>query len=125
MRAPAVTSTSSICVAAASSAIPTARPPACARCGRPGRRPQLADLGFHLILYPLTGSPLASHHTVVQFIHWANPLSPGIEAIRAPLFAGKLPHWTDALYLAVACAVALLAGALVFRRVDDQIAIEV
>lgn len=77
------------------------------------------------ILYPLSGSPVASHHTVVEFIHWANPLSPGIEAIRAPLFAGTLPHWTDALYLVVACAVALLVGALVFRRVDDQIAIEV
>jgi ABC-type polysaccharide/polyol phosphate export permease len=77
------------------------------------------------ILYPLTGSTLASHPTVVQFIHWANPLSPGIEAVRAPLFAGTLPHWTDALYLVVACAVALLVGALVFRRVDDQIAIEV
>jgi ABC-type polysaccharide/polyol phosphate export permease len=77
------------------------------------------------ILYPLTGSSVASHHTVVQFIHWANPLSPGIEAIRASLFAGTLPRWTDALYLVVACAVALLVGALVFRRVDDQIAIEV
>src|SRR5881275_1491759 len=30
------------------------------------------------ILYGLTGSALGSHHTVVQFIHWANPLSPGI-----------------------------------------------
>ncbi|MDX6441086.1 MAG: lipopolysaccharide transport system permease protein [Gaiellaceae bacterium] len=77
------------------------------------------------ILYPLSGSQVASHHTVVRFIHWANPLSPGIEAIRAPLFAGTLPHWTDALYLVVACAAALLVGALVFRRVDDQIAIEV
>src|SRR5207245_11035913 len=60
------------------------------------------------ILYPLTGSPLASHRTVVQFIHWANPLSPGIEAVRAPLFAGTLPHCTDAPYPVVACAVALL-----------------
>jgi ABC-type polysaccharide/polyol phosphate export permease len=77
------------------------------------------------ILYPLTGSQLASHHTVVQFIHWANPLSPAIEAMRAPLFAGTLPRWTDVLYLVVACAVALLLGALIFRRVDDQIAIEV
>jgi ABC-type polysaccharide/polyol phosphate export permease len=77
------------------------------------------------ILYPLTGSALERHHTVVQFIHWANPLSPGIEAVRAPLFAGTLPRWTDALYLVVACGVALLVGALVFRRVDDQIAIEV
>jgi ABC-type polysaccharide/polyol phosphate export permease len=77
------------------------------------------------ILYPLTGSPLGHHHTVVQFIHWANPLSPAIEAVRAPLFAGDLPHWSDALYLCVAAVVSLLVGAAVFRSVDDQIAIEV
>jgi ABC-type polysaccharide/polyol phosphate export permease len=61
----------------------------------------------------------------VQFIHWANPLAPPIEAVRAPLFAGTLPFWGDALYLAVACVVALMLGAFVFTRVDDQIAIEV
>jgi ABC-type polysaccharide/polyol phosphate export permease len=77
------------------------------------------------ILYPLTGSPVAKHHTVVQFIHWANPLSPAIEAVRAPLFAGHLPRWSDALYLVLAAAVALVVGAFVFRSVDDQIAIEV
>ena len=77
------------------------------------------------ILYALTGSPLDKHHTIVQFIHWANPLAPAIEAVRAPLFAGTLPFWGDALYLAVACVVALLLGAFVFTRVDDQIAIEV
>jgi ABC-type polysaccharide/polyol phosphate export permease len=77
------------------------------------------------ILYPLISSQLGNHQTAVQFIHWANPLSPGIEAVRAPLFSGTLPRWTDALYLVVACAVALALGALVFRSVDDQIAIEV
>jgi ABC-type polysaccharide/polyol phosphate export permease len=77
------------------------------------------------ILYPLTGSPLDKHRVVVDVIHWVNPLSPAIEAVRAPLFAGTLPRWTDALYLAVACVLALGLGALVFRSVDDQIAIEV
>jgi ABC-type polysaccharide/polyol phosphate export permease len=77
------------------------------------------------ILYPLTGSPLEKHHTIVQFIHWANPLSPAIEALRAPLFAGDLPRWSDTLYLVAAACVALVLGALVFQRVDDQIAIEV
>jgi ABC-type polysaccharide/polyol phosphate export permease len=77
------------------------------------------------ILYPLTGSPLDQHGTAVQFIHWANPLAPPIEAVRAPLFMGELPFWGDALYLVVACAIALVLGAFVFRRVDDQIAIEV
>jgi ABC-type polysaccharide/polyol phosphate export permease len=78
------------------------------------------------ILYPLSGvSGLEKHHTVVQFIHWANPLSPAVEAVRAPLFRGTLPPWGDALYLVVACGVSLLVGAFVFRAVDDQIAIEV
>jgi ABC-type polysaccharide/polyol phosphate export permease len=54
-----------------------------------------------------------------------NFLSPAVEAVRAPLFAGVLPRWTDVLYLVVACVAALAVGALVFRSVDDQIAIEV
>ena len=62
---------------------------------------------------------------MIAVIHWVNPLSPAVEAIRAPLFLGKLPYWGDALYLVVSCAVALALGAYVFKRVDDQIAIEV
>jgi len=77
------------------------------------------------ILYPLTGSSLDKHRVLVDVIHWANPLSPAIEAVRAPLFAGTLPRWTDTLYLVAACVLALGLGAFVFRSVDDQIAIEV
>jgi ABC-type polysaccharide/polyol phosphate export permease len=77
------------------------------------------------IIYPLTSGTLAQHKHVIAVIHWANPLSPAVEAIRAPLFLGKLPYWGDALYLVVSCAVALALGAFVFTRVDDQIAIEV
>jgi ABC-type polysaccharide/polyol phosphate export permease len=77
------------------------------------------------ILYPLTGSPLAKHHTVLQFIHWANPVAPAVEAVRAPLFHGTMPFWGDAVYLVVACVAALAIGSLVFNAVDDQIAIEV
>jgi ABC-type polysaccharide/polyol phosphate export permease len=78
------------------------------------------------VIYPLTGVHIAErHHTVVQILHWGNFVTPGIEAIRDPLFAGRLPHWGDALYLVVAAALALALGAFVFSRVDDQIAIEV
>ena len=77
------------------------------------------------ILYPLTGSPLDKHHHVVDVIHWVNVLSPAVEAVRAPLFIGAMPHWSDALYLVVSCALALGLGAFVFTRVDDQIAIEI
>ena len=77
------------------------------------------------ILYPLDGQQIAGHPTAQWFIHWVNVLSPGIEAIRAPLFLGTLPKWSDALYLVVAAVLALALGAFVFNRVDDQIAIEV
>jgi ABC-type polysaccharide/polyol phosphate export permease len=78
------------------------------------------------IIYPLTKVPGAEKHPhVIDAIHWLNPLSPAVEALRAPLFEGRLPFWGDALYLAVACVVSLALGAFVFTRVDDQIAIEV
>ncbi|HET8892583.1 MAG TPA: ABC transporter permease [Gaiellaceae bacterium] len=77
------------------------------------------------IIYPLTSGTLAHHKHVIAAIHWVNPLSPAVEAIRAPLFLGRLPFWGDALYLVVAALVALALGAFVFSRVDDQIAIEV
>jgi lipopolysaccharide transport system permease protein len=78
------------------------------------------------IIYPLTKVPGAEKHPhVIDAIHWLNPLSPAVEALRAPLFEGTLPFWGDALYLAVACVVSLALGAFVFTRVDDQIAIEV
>jgi ABC-type polysaccharide/polyol phosphate export permease len=75
------------------------------------------------IIYPL--SQLAAHRHVIEVIHWANPLSPAVEAVRAPLFLGRMPFWGDALYLVVACAVSLALGAYVFTRVDDVIAVEV
>jgi len=65
------------------------------------------------------------HARVGDAIHWANPLSPAVEAVRAPLFHGDLPRWSDTLYLVVACGVSLALGAFVFNRIDDQIAIEV
>jgi len=75
------------------------------------------------IIYPL--SQLAAHRHVIEVIHWANPLSPAVEAIRAPLFLGRMPYWGDAVYLVAASLVSLALGAFVFTRVDDQIAIEV
>jgi ABC-type polysaccharide/polyol phosphate export permease len=77
------------------------------------------------ILYQLTGGPIAKHPSAAWVIHWVNPISPAVEAVRAPLFRGTLPFWGDVVYLVVAAAAALALGAFVFTRVDDQIAIEV
>jgi lipopolysaccharide transport system permease protein len=77
------------------------------------------------VLYPLTDQQIASRQWVVDLIHWANPLSPPIEALHAVLFYGNLPTWGDTIYTVVAALLALALGASVFNGVDDQIAVEV
>jgi homopolymeric O-antigen transport system permease protein len=63
------------------------------------------------------------HHTMTQILRYANPITPPIEAIRAPLL-GSWPNVWDVVYLCVACVVSLALGAWVFNRVDDRIAVE-
>jgi ABC-type polysaccharide/polyol phosphate export permease len=77
------------------------------------------------ILYQLDDLPGAeSRPWLVDLLRWGNPLTPTIEAYRAPLYAGELPSVADALFLCAAAVVALALGALVFRSVDDRIASE-
>src|SRR6266550_3447600 len=65
-----------------------------------------------------------SHHALLNALRWVNPVAPPIFAVRDALWSGSLPRLADVLYLLVAAAVALLLGALVFRAVDDRIAVE-
>ena len=78
------------------------------------------------ILYSLEELPggLEDYDIVVDLLRWANPLTPPLYALRDPLFYGEVPAAGDVLYLAVAAVVSLGIGALVFRRVDDRIAVE-
>jgi ABC-type polysaccharide/polyol phosphate export permease len=64
------------------------------------------------------------HETLLELLRWGNFVAPPISAVRDTLWLGSAPAAGDVIYLAVASAVALVAGALVFRRVDDRIAIE-
>ena len=77
-------------------------------------------------LTPILWIPSAFHryHGVVRALHWANFVTPGVDAIRDPLFFGRLPRAGDVVYLCVAAAVSLALGAWLFSRVDDQIAVE-
>ncbi len=77
------------------------------------------------VLYPLSSQQISKHHAVVGAIHYGNPLSPAIQALRDPLFYGRLPRAADVIYVVVAAVAALALGAFVFSRVDDQIAVEV
>jgi ABC-type polysaccharide/polyol phosphate export permease len=78
------------------------------------------------VLYDLDGIPGADRHPwLVDLVHWANPITPAVLAVRDPLFFGRAPAAGDVAYLVAAAVVALVLGALVFRRVDDRIAVEV
>ena len=78
------------------------------------------------VLYSLDQIPgTKTHPWFERLIHWGNPLTPAIEALRAPLFFGHAPAVADTIYLAVAAVAALALGAFVFTRVDDRIAVEV
>jgi ABC-type polysaccharide/polyol phosphate export permease len=53
-----------------------------------------------------------------------NPVAPPIFAIRDAIWSGRAPHLWDVVYLVAGAVIALLLGALVFRAVDDRIAVE-
>ena len=75
------------------------------------------------VLYSFETLPgVDEHETLVDVLRWANPLTPPIEALRAPLWAGEWPAAGDVLYLVVAAALSLAIGAWVFTRADDRIA---
>ena len=61
---------------------------------------------------------------ITDLMYWGNPLTPALEALRAPLYLGQVPDRWDVVYLCVEAVVALVLGAWVFRRVDDRIAVE-
>ena len=69
-------------------------------------------------------SAFREHEGIVRVLRWGNPITPPIEAIRAPLWAGELPRVADVVYLVCAAALALALGAFVFTRADDRIAVE-
>jgi lipopolysaccharide transport system permease protein len=78
------------------------------------------------ILYSLEKLPggLDRHHTLKELLRWGNPITPPLEALRYPLYLGRVPRAADVAYLAVAALAALALGAFVFSRVDDRIAVE-
>jgi lipopolysaccharide transport system permease protein len=78
------------------------------------------------VLYTLDKLPgnADPSRTLVDVLRYGNFLTPPIEALRDPLFFGRVPQTADVVYLAVAAAAALAVGAFVFSRVDDQLAVE-
>jgi ABC-type polysaccharide/polyol phosphate export permease len=74
------------------------------------------------VFYTFDLPRIGDHPTLVNLLHYLNPVAPFVIAIRDPLFFGELPQLGDVVYVVVAAFVALGAAALVFRRLDDQLA---
>jgi len=68
---------------------------------------------------------LQNHPKLVSALYWGNPVTPILQSMKDPLFFGSLPRPVDALYALVAALVVLVAGALIFRRVDDHLAAQI
>jgi ABC-type polysaccharide/polyol phosphate export permease len=76
------------------------------------------------ILWSSTTEQVQDHQRLVSVLHWVNPVAPPIFAVRDAIWSGHAPHAGDVVYTVVAAVVALAVGALVFRSVDDRIAVE-
>jgi lipopolysaccharide transport system permease protein len=76
------------------------------------------------ILWRFGALPVEGHNTLLTVLRWGNFIAPPISAVRDALWLGHAPRAAEVVYLAVVALVALVAGALLFRRIDDRIAIE-
>jgi lipopolysaccharide transport system permease protein len=66
----------------------------------------------------LSGRPWAE-----TLLRWVNPVAPFVEAVRSVLYDGRAPSAGTLVYVAVAAAVALGAGTLLFRRLEGELAV--
>ena len=78
------------------------------------------------IFYTYTSLPdsAKSHQTLVNVLHYGNPIAPFVVAVQDVLFFGTWPTLTDSLYCVVAAAIMLAIGLLAFRRLEREMAVE-
>jgi len=78
------------------------------------------------IFYTYASLPAAAtqHQTLIDILHWGNPISPFVIAVQDTLFFGQWPTLADSLYCVVASALLLSVGWLAFRRLEREMAVE-
>jgi lipopolysaccharide transport system permease protein len=75
------------------------------------------------IFYTLDQLPgLEGNEWIADALYYLNFVTPFVEAIRDPIFFGEWPDLGDVVYSVLAGVAALALGALVARRIDDQVA---
>jgi ABC-type polysaccharide/polyol phosphate export permease len=67
-------------------------------------------------------SGVSKHPWARTVLEWVNPISPFIAAVRAILYSGTAPTAATLAYVVAIAAVALGAGLLLFRRLEDRLA---
>jgi ABC-type polysaccharide/polyol phosphate export permease len=76
------------------------------------------------IIWNVGSLPSAQRHPhLLDLLRWGNPVTPCIYALRDALWSGHI-RVADVLYLTVASVLSLALASLVFRAVDDRIAVE-
>lgn len=78
------------------------------------------------IFYTYDTLPAAAAHqqVLIDILHWGNPASPFVIAIQDTLFFGQWPSLADSIYCVVAAGIFLAVGAMVFRALEREIAVE-
>ncbi len=78
------------------------------------------------IFYTYTTLPesAAKHATLVNVLHYGNPIAPFVISIQDILFFGQWPSLVNSLYCVVAAAVMLVLGFWAFRRLEREMAVE-
>jgi ABC-type polysaccharide/polyol phosphate export permease len=63
------------------------------------------------------------HGWAEALLRWVNPVAPFVEGVRSVLYDGAAPAAGVLVYVPLAGAVALLAGWLLFRRMEGELAV--
>ena len=77
-----------------------------------------------IFLRPSTLGFVQHHPWIGTLLDWINPVAPFVEGVRSVLFYGTAP-WGQLLYTALAAALALTVGGVLFRRLEGELAVVV
>ena len=65
-----------------------------------------------------------AHQTLVDILHYGNPIAPFVVAVQDVLFFGTWPALSDTIYCAVAAPLVLAVGLWSFRKLESEMAVE-
>ena len=66
---------------------------------------------------------IEDHQFLGDVLEWGNPVAPFVESVRTIVWAGEAPDVAHLAYVAGAGVIALALGAIVFRRMERDLAV--